>query len=63
LCPEAQYRIENGTIFTSDEKVVEAAKYIFQFQPGLLVIEHSLTKKDNTTDTAKPASFRKLEFV
>ena len=58
LHPGAAYRIENDTLRTHDEQVVEAAKYIFQFQPGLLVIEHSIpTNKKNSTSPTLSSMF------
>ena len=50
LYPEAKYRIKNDSIITSDPQVVEVAKYVFQFQPDLLVIEYLVPGKNRQTD-------------
>ncbi len=53
LLPEAKYRITNGTIVTQDPKVVEAAKYVFQFQPDLLMVEYLVTAQKNSSKAGK----------
>lgn len=40
--PNAKFQVKNDTLITNDPQVVELAKYVYQFQPGLLVIKRSL---------------------
>lgn len=51
--PEAKYWLKNDILITRDHQVVEIAKYVFQFQPDLLVIEHLVTTQKNDTTTGK----------
>jgi hypothetical protein len=53
LLPEAKYRIKDDFIITRDHQVVEIAKYVFQFQPDLLVIEHLVSTQKNNAKTGK----------
>jgi hypothetical protein len=42
--PDAMYRVRGDTIITHDKTIVDIAESIFQFQPGLLVVDHSVPR-------------------
>jgi hypothetical protein len=42
--PDAMYRVRGDTIITHDVEIVDIAKNIFQFQPGLLVVDHAVPR-------------------
>ena len=41
--PNIKFQVRDDTLTTSDPQIVEFAKYVFQFQPGLLVIKRSFS--------------------
>jgi hypothetical protein len=56
--PNAKFQVKNDTLITFDHQVVDFAKYVYQFQPELLVIKHSLSPSVETE--AKEISSEKL---
>ena len=44
--PDAMYRVRGDTIITHDATIVEIAENIFQFQPGLIVVDYSIPRNN-----------------